>query len=107
MVVVLLLARDPLQAGDGSAPLDVATSVRAEGHDVVLVLLEEAVAVARPGHRHAPELAAAVAAGVGVVAEEEALARRAVHVLADGVKAGGFAEVVDLLMVRSDRQAWL
>lgn len=107
MRVVLLLARDPLQAGDGAAPVEVAAAVRSAGHDVTLVLLEDAVSLARAGHRHGDRLTAAVAAGVAVVAEEEALARRAVTRLAEQVKPTDFGSVVDLLMLHSDRQAWL
>lgn len=107
MEIVLLTARDPLQAGDPGHPLHVAADLRAQGHDVTLVLLEDAVVVARAGHRLAADLDAAVAAGVRVLVEDEALARRVVGRLADGVKPADLGEVVDLVMVHSDRQAWL
>lgn len=107
MKVALLTARDPLQVADGGAPARIATDLAAGGHEVTLVLLEDAVAPAREGHRMAGALGAAVEAGVKVVAEEEALARRAVNRLGEGIKPTTFGEVVDLLMERTDRQAWL
>lgn len=107
MKVVLLTARDPLRVADGEAPVQVAIDLVAEGHEVTLVLLEDAVTLAREGHRLAGVLAAAVADGVRVLAEEESLSRRAVNRLGDGIKPTTFTEVVDLLMDRSDRQAWL
>lgn len=105
--VVVLTARDPLVAGDGPHPLRVAASLATDGHEVVLVLLEDAVAVARGGHRFADALGAASDAGVRVLAEEEALARRAVGPLAESVKPTQLGAVVDLLFDWSDRQAWL
>lgn len=105
--MVVLTARDPLVAGDGPHPLRVATSLAAGGHEVVLVLLEDAVAVARGGHRFANALEAASSAGVRVLAEEEALARRAIGPLVEGVKPTRLGAVVDLLFDWSERQAWL
>ena len=107
MHLVLLTARDPLRAGDGAHPARTAADFAADGNDITLVLLEDAVTLTRPAHRDAGELAAAVAAGATVLAEEEALSRRAVTDLADGVKPTGLDEIVDLLMERSDRQAWV
>lgn len=107
MRVLLLTARDPLEAGDGALPARLAARLAEEGHEVVLVLLEDAVALCRPAHRDAAGIAAALGAGVRVLAEEEALARRAVHLLVDGVKPAELGEVVDLLMGWSDRRAWI
>lgn len=107
MRIALLTARDPLRVADGDVPARLATDLAQEGHDVTLVLLEDAVAPAREDHRlHAP-LGEAIAAGVRVAAEEEALARRAVNRLGAGIKPIAFGEIVDLLVERSDRQAWL
>lgn len=105
--VVVLTARDPLVASDGPHPLRVAAGLAGDGEEVVLVLLEDAVAVARGGHRFGDALEAATAAGVRVLAEEEALARRAIEPPADGVKPTDLGAVVDLLFDWSDRQAWL
>ncbi len=107
MKVLLLTARDPLRAADGDAPTTLAAQLAAEDHEVVLVLLEDAVVLARAGHRFADQLAEAASAGVRVLAEEEALARRAVVRPGGEVKPVGMPEVVDLLMEWSDRQAWL
>jgi sulfur transfer complex TusBCD TusB component (DsrH family) len=104
---VLLTARDPLRAGDGPHAARAARDLAAEGHDVVLVLLEDAVVLARAGHRDAVVLEEALHAGVQVLAEEEALSRRAVARLGEGVAATGMSEVVDLLLGWSVRQAWL
>ena len=107
MKVLLLTSRDPLRTADGGSPAELAATMAAEGHDVVLVLLEDAVTLARTGHRLADRLAAAAAAGARVLAEEDALARRAVARIGDGIKPVAMPEVIDLLMDWSDRQAWL
>lgn len=105
--IVLLTARDTLQAADVAHPVRLARQLATAGHDVVLVLLEDAVTVARSGHAWSDALAAALEAGVSVLAEEEAVSRRAVHRLVDGVKPCDLGEVVDRLFEWSDRQAWL
>lgn len=107
MKVVLLTARDPLRAADGAAPPTVASHLAAEGHEVTLVLLEEAVSLARDGHDGAAALTAAIGAGVEVLADAEALARRAVERVGSGIKPTDLGDVVDLLLEHSDRQAWL
>lgn len=104
--VLLLTARDPIAEGDGFPPARTARDLRPD-HEVTLVLLEDAVTAARTGHAVGPDLQAAVAAGVTVLAEDEALARRAVATVADGVKPVALGAVVDLLVEGSDRQAWL
>lgn len=107
MRTLVLTARDPLRAGDGSHPARAARELAAAGHEVVLVLLEDAVVLARAGHRDAQVLEEALHAGVVVLAEEEARSRRAVTRLGDGVKPTGMSEVVDLLFGWAERQAWL
>lgn len=102
--VVLLTARDPLTAGDGAHAARTAAELAADDHTVTLVLLEDAVTLARDGHRDAGELVAALDAGVEVLVEEEAIARRAVEPTA-GVKPTTFGEVVDRLV--HARGAWL
>jgi hypothetical protein len=103
---VLLTARDPLQAADVAHPARLARQLAGRGDEVTLVLLEDAVSLARSGHTWADALSAALGAGASVLAEEEALARRAVHRLVDGVKPVAFGAVVDELFA-ADRQAWL
>ncbi len=71
------------------------------------MLLEDAVTLARAGHRDAEVLEEALHAGVQVLADEEALARRAVERLGAGIKPTGMSEVVDLLFGWAERQAWL
>lgn len=105
--VVLLTARDPLRAADTTYPARVARELAAAGHDVTLVLLEDAVVLARRAHDGAADLEAAIGDGVRVLAEQEALSRRAVAHVGEGVKSTDLGEVVDLLMTDSDRQAWL
>lgn len=107
MNTVILTARDPLRAGDGPHAARAARDLAAEGHEVVLVLLEDAVVLARAGHRDAVVLEEALHAGVQVLAEEDALERRAVPRVGEGVKTTGMSEVVDLLFGWSARQAWL
>jgi sulfur relay (sulfurtransferase) complex TusBCD TusD component (DsrE family) len=105
MRITLLTARDPLRAGDGAHPARVAAQLADQGHDVTLVLLEDAVILARPGHREGKDLARATGAGVTVVADREALTRRGVK-HDGGVLPRDLRDVVNLL-VESDRQAWL
>lgn len=107
MNVLLLTARDPLQAADVAHPARLARQLAAAGHDVSLVLLEDAVTLARVGHAWGDALAAAQEAGVRVLAEQEALARRAVHRLAPGVKTAGLGDVVDALFDWAERTAWM
>jgi len=103
--VLLITARDPRE--DAGRPARVASAAAVEGHEVALVLLESAVTLARADHRDADALATAVAAGVRVLAEDEALARHAVVRIADAVKPTDLGEVVDLLFGWSERRAWL
>ena len=105
--VLLLTARDPLAASDAAHPARLARQLAAAGHDVALVLLEDAVAAARTGHAWSDAVVAAQAAGVVVGAEGEALARRGVSRLVDGVKAHDMGAIVELLMNWSERRAWL
>ncbi len=107
MRVLLLTARDPLQAADVAHPARLARQLGGAGEEVVLVLLEDAVTLVRAGHAWSDAISAAQQAGVRVVAEEEALARRAVHRLIEGVKPVAFGEVVDRMFDWSERQAWL
>lgn len=107
MDTVILTARDPLRAGDGPHAARAARDLASAGHEVVLVLLEDAVVLARAGHRDAVALEEAIHAGVQVLAEEDALARRAVAEVGEGVETTGMPEVVDLLFGWSTRQAWL
>lgn len=107
MRVLLLTARDPLEAVDVAHPARLARQLATAGDDVALVLMEDAVTLARDGHAWSDSLIVAHEAGVRVLAEGEALGRRAVHRLVQGVKPVALGEVVDLLMDWSERRAWL
>jgi predicted peroxiredoxin len=104
MSTLLLTARDPLTSGDGAYPVRTATALAADGVEVTLVLLEDAVTLARPGHRDAADLAAALDAGVEVLVEDEAGSRRALAPV-ERVKPTTIGEVVDRLV--TSRVAWL
>lgn len=107
MNVLVLTARDPLQAADVAHPARLARQLAGDGEDVALVLLEDAVSLARAGHAWSDALASAHEAGVTLLVEEEAIARRAVHRLVDGVKPVPLGEIVDRLFGWADRQLWL
>jgi hypothetical protein len=104
MTTLLITARDPLTAGDGAYPARTARDLARSGEPVTLVLLEDAVTLARLGHRDVEHLVGALDAGVEVLVEDDARRRRAVDPI-DGVKPTTFVEVVDRLI--ADRSAWL
>ena len=104
MTTLLLTSRDPLTAGDGAYAARAARDLAHAGEPVTLVLLEDAVTLARLGHRDVEHLVGALDAGVEVLVEEDARKRRAVDPI-DGVKPTSFVEVVDRLT--ADRSAWL
>ncbi len=104
MTTLLLTARDPLAAADGAHPVRVAAALARDGEPVTLVLLEDAVALARIGHRDLEELVEALDAGAEVLVEEDALRRRAVTPI-DGLKSTTYDEVVDRFA--ADRSVWL
>lgn len=104
MSTVLLTSRDPLTVGDGAYPVRAARDLARDGEPVTLVLLEDAVTLARLGHRDVEHLVGALDAGVEVLVEEDARRRRAVEPI-DGVKPASYLEVVDRLT--ADRSVWL
>ncbi len=104
MTTLLLTSRDPLTAGDGAYPARAARDLAKTGEPVTLVLLEDAVTLARIGHRDLEHLVGALDAGVEVLVEDDARKRRAVEPI-DGVKPTTFLEVADRLT--ADRSAWL
>jgi hypothetical protein len=100
---VLLVSRDLAWAGA------LATSWAAAGDTVSVVLLDEAVAAVRSGHRSAGILGEVLAAGAFVAVHDEALGRRGIvpdAVLA-GVKAADLDEIADLIGDGADRVVWL
>lgn len=104
MSTLLLTSRDPLTAGDGAYPARAARDLARSGEAVTLVLLEDAVSLARLGHRDVEDLVAALDVGVEIFVEEDAIRRRAVAPL-DGVKPISYVEVVDRLTLQ--RSVWL
>lgn len=106
MRALVMSARDPLRAADGAHALRLASELAGQGHEVVLALLEDAVVATRPGHDARIALDAALAKGVRIVVEDEAVARRGLQP-ADGVEPASMGEVTELLLAWSERQAWV
>ncbi|CAN5739125.1 MAG: hypothetical protein H0T98_09915 [Euzebyaceae bacterium] len=74
---------------------------------VTVVLLDRAAAAARPGHTDAEAVAAAVAAGATVVAHDDALRRRGIRQVAEGIGVVDLDRITDLLVEGADQVAWL
>jgi sulfur relay (sulfurtransferase) complex TusBCD TusD component (DsrE family) len=106
MKALVLTARDPLRAADGSHGLRLAADLAGQGHDVVLALLEDAVVAVREAHQTRGALDAALSKGVRVLVEDEAAARRGIAP-PDGVEPASIGEVTELLLSWSERQAWV
>lgn len=104
MSTLILTARDPLRAGDGAHPLRTAMALAQRGEPVTVALLEDAVSAARLGHRDLEVLIGALDAGVEVLVERDAVARRAVQP-AEGITVTDFPELAQRL--ESDRSVWL
>ncbi len=96
----LLVGRN---ATDGLA---LAVSWVSAGDEVTVVLLAEAVAIARPGHADATAVEDAVAAGVDVRGHDEALRRRGIRAPVAEVKPLDLDELADLVTVGADRAVW-
>jgi len=101
--------RSILTSADPALALRLATTWQAGGDVVTVVLLDAAAATARPGHSGGDTLRAAVAGGVRIAAESDALARRGLEAtgLADGVSVIDLDEVADLLTARGSQAVWL
>ena len=99
---VLLVSRDVTWA------LQLAQRWAAAGPTQV-VLLDGAVASARPGHVDAPAVTAASQAGAVIAVNEAAAARRAVTAadLLDGVKVVDLDEIADLVGDAAGEVVWL
>jgi uncharacterized protein (DUF58 family) len=98
-----------LVSDDVEWALSLAHAWTAQGDQVTLVLLDTAVAATRQGAAHQAVLAAALRAGIAVLAEERALQRRVLgpSALLDGVKVLRLDELADLLVDDSDKAVWL
>jgi intracellular sulfur oxidation DsrE/DsrF family protein len=98
-----------LLSSHAASGLALARSWAETGDDVIVVLLDGAAPAARKGHRDAETLRAALAAGVGVTAHDDALRRRGIGpgALADAVKTVDLDEVADLVAEGADKAVWL
>lgn len=93
---LLIESRDPFESNDVAYYYDLARGLVAEGNQVTLLLVQNAVLAARPGAQ-APALRALVAAGVKVLGDDFALRERGIKKLADGVKEAAIDVVADHL----------
>lgn len=88
--------------------LQLASRWAGAGDGVTAVLCDRAVVAARGGHAAAAAVGAALDAGVAVLVEERALARRGVardRVL-DGIKPASLDAIADLLVDAVDKAVW-
>jgi intracellular sulfur oxidation DsrE/DsrF family protein len=79
------------------------------GDAVEVVLLDDAAATVRRGHRDAPLVLATIAAAIPVAVHDEALRRRGVRPdqQLDHVKVVSIDEIADLLADGADKVVWL
>lgn len=103
MRVALLVSAEPTWA------LRLAVTWTDAGDHVTAVLLDRASASARAAHADSGAVAEALAAGVSVLAAEDALRRRGISAatLADGVKTTDLDEIADLVADGADKVVWL
>src|SRR5256886_12017819 len=88
MKYLIIESRDPFDSGDVPQLYAVAKSLRADGNDVTLFLVQNGVLAARPS-KHSDALSAVAKTGVQVLADEFSLRERgiAANRLASGVSA--------------------
>ncbi|CAN5601497.1 hypothetical protein BH23ACT7_BH23ACT7_04350 [soil metagenome] len=98
-----------LVSGDLPWALRLARRWVAGGDAVTVVLLDGAASSARRGHAHAEAVKDGAAAGVVVLAHDDALRRRAIRGdgMLDGVKTVDLDEVADLVLDGADKVMWL
>lgn len=104
---LLIETRNPLDGGRYS--FDLGRQLRGQHHDVTVVLLQDAVFTARRGFETGARLREqAKAHGLRLLADDISLRERGLvgDRLADGVAVSGMAELVDLLMERTDKAIW-
>ncbi len=95
---MLIESRDPFESNDVAFAYELATGLAKAGHDVTMMLVQNGVLPARRG-ADAPGLAAVIAAGVHVLADDFALAERGIDAgrLAAGITSSPLDVVVDHL----------
>lgn len=104
---LLIETKDPLNGGQYS--FELGQQLRELQHEVTLYLLQDAVFAARRGYAAGERLLAeAQQRGLTLLADEVSLRQRGVvqERLSSAVKASTMAELVDLLMERSDKAIW-
>ncbi len=74
---MLIESRDPFDSHDVALTYDLASGLASAGHDVTIFLVQNGVLPARRGAR-IDKLAAAVAAGIRVIADEFSLRERGI-----------------------------
>jgi len=95
-----------LLSGDLVWGLRMATT-RIATEQVTVVLLDKAAAAARPGSPNAAAVTSAVAAGVTVLAHDDALRRRGIGQVAEGIGVSDLDRIADLLVDGANQVAWL
>jgi len=95
-----------LLSGDLVGSLRMATT-RIATEQVTVVLLDRAAAAARPASADARAVTAALTAGVTVLVHDDALRRRGIGQVLEGIGITDLDRVADLLVDGVDQVAWL
>lgn len=97
-----------VSAGD-CWPLRLAAMLRDRGAQVTVVLLDRGADLARPAHPSRARVTDAIAVGVEVLVDTDALRRRGIAPTAvtDGIKPTDIPAVGDLLVDGTDSVVWL
>ena len=95
---LLIESRDPYTGGNAVGHTELAALLKLRGHEVALLLVQNAVLPVRAG-AHAPSLRSAIAAGVEVLADEFALQERGIAPasIAHGVHPAPLSSAVERL----------
>jgi predicted peroxiredoxin len=103
---LLIESRDPLSSGDVATYYELAENLKAEGNDVTLFLVENAVLPARRSPI-SEKLTALSSAGVEVLADAFSLKERGIDNarLAEGISEAPIETVVDRL-ANGDKAIW-
>jgi len=104
---VLIESRDPFESPDTAFLTETAMSLKKEGHDVVVFLLQNAVLAMRKQARQS-QLPQLLESGIPVLADEFALRERGIQ--ADECPASitvtNFDHLVDLIIRENTRAVW-
>src|SRR5262245_16161806 len=91
---LIIESRDPYESSAVREHLDLAVQLRAKRHDVGIYLVQNGVLPARTG-AVCPEINAALAAGVEVLADDFSLSERGIQTTVKGVRAVSIELVID------------